>query len=36
MQIPFWRAEDLGNAHLFAEDGTLLATSSQTGLLPRI
>ncbi len=31
----FTRGAAQGNAHLFAEDGTLLATSSQTGLLPR-
>ena len=31
----FTRGAAQGSMHLFAEDGTLLATSSQTGLLPR-
>lgn len=31
----FTRGAAQGNMHLFAEDGTLLAASSQTGLLPR-
>ena len=31
----FTRGAAHGNAYIFAEDGTLLATSSQTGLLPR-
>lgn len=31
----FTRGAAQGNAHIFAQDGTLLATSSQTGLLPR-
>ena len=31
----FTRGAAHGNMHLFAEDGTLLATSSQTGMLPR-
>jgi len=31
----FTRGAAHGHAHIFAQDGTLLATSSQTGLLPR-
>lgn len=32
----FTRGAAHGHIHMFAEDGTLLATSSQTGMLPRL